>query len=199
MPVYAVSNTNPMFADPARYFPGCTCQVAFLSFIVWMISLLIIAMFQYGEKRKRKLTAFGFSIVAIILAFIIYSIPLWTMVWMLNPSGFKIDPETDAYVFSKYGEKESESMQLTGKYTREELDEHIRSSRSAVVLSWAFMSVLCVGAMVSIPALLKRQEKKREQAAAAKRKKRRSKGRVGTRIVKGKEEIDKKKDKKGKK
>ena len=198
-PVHAVNPANTMLANPESYFPGCTCQVMFLCFIAWMICLVIIAMFQYGEYRKKKLSAAGFSVVAIILVFIIYSIALWIMVWMLQPSGFEINPESGQYEFSKHGEKESGEMHFTGVLTPEELEKHIRSSRTNIVTTWAILSVFCVGAMAFVPAYLKRQAVKKEQMFSVKRKKRPSKGRIGTRTLKDKEgKIIKRKDKKDK-
>ena len=196
LPALAVSNTNPMVNDPGRYFPTCTCQVAFLAFVLWMVAILVIAMFQYGEKRERKLTAYGFSIIAIILAFIIYSIPLWGLVWLLKPQSFPINEATGKYEFSLYGEQESATMALRGSYTPEELQKNILQSRTGIIISWAILSVVCVGAMASIPALLKLQAERKKQAAQFRRTKRKSKGRIGTRVIKSKDEKDKKDKKK---
>jgi len=192
LPALAISNTNTLLADPVRYFPGCACQVAFLSFVLWMVVLLVIAMFQYGEKRERKLSAYGFSIIAIILAFIIYSIPLWVLVWILKPQSFPINETSGKYEFSQYGEQASETMALRGSYTPEELQKNILQSRTGIIISWAILSVVCVGAMASIPALLKLQAERKKKAALFKRTKRKSKGRIGTRVIKSKGEKDKK-------
>jgi len=201
VPALAVNPSNSMVADPKKYFPGCTCNAAFFSFLGLMVAMLIIAMFQYGDNRKKKLSAYQFSIIAIILAFIFYSVPLWTMYYMLNPSGFQVDEETGVYAFSVYGEKEGEGSEFQGKYTSDELAKHINDSRTYVVSTWAVMSVICVALMATIPAFLKRQAKKREETYVKKRKKRPTKGRIGSRKVKDKgDEADRKgKDKKGKK
>ena len=196
LPAFAVSNTNPMVNDPARYFPGCACNTAFLSFVVWMIALLVIAMFQYSEKRERKLSAYGFSIIAIILAFIIYSIPLGVLLWLLKPQSFPVSESTGKYEFSQYGEQESETMPLRGAYTPDELQKYIVQSRTGITISLAILTVVCAGAMLSIPAVLKRQAERKKQAGQLKRTKRKSKGRIGTRVIKSKDEMDKKGKKK---
>ncbi len=196
VPALAVNPTNTMLADPKQYFPGCTCNAAFFSFLALMVACLIIAMFQYGEKRKKKLSAYQFSIIAIILAFIIYSIPLWTMVYLLSPSGFQVDEESGVYAFSVYGEKGSDGSEFQGKYTTDELAKHLNDSRTYIVSTWAIMSVICVAAMATVPSFLKRQAKKREETYVKKRKKRPSKGRIGSRKVKDKSDEA---DKKGKK
>ena len=149
-PALAINPANSMTADPGKYFPGCTCNAAFFSFLGLMVAMLIIAMFQYGDNRKKKLSAYQFSIVAIILAFIFYSIPLWTMYYMLNPSGFHVDEETGVYAFSIYGEKGGEDSKFQGEYTADELAKHINDSRTYVVSTWAIMSVICVAAMATI-------------------------------------------------
>jgi hypothetical protein len=192
LPAFAIKPSNTLLDDPAEYFPSCTCSAAFISFIILALALLIIAMFQYGEHREKKLTPAKFSIIGIILAFIIFSIPFWTMVYLLKPSNFQIDKETGTYKFSKYGEKGTEESPFKGEYTTEELTKHITESRAYIITSWAIMSIACVGAMAFVPRLLIRQAKKREEARTGKRKRRPSKGRVGTRTVKDK------KDKSGK-
>ncbi len=197
-PAYAINPENPLLADPADYFPSCTCTVAFLGFVVWAIVLLIIALFQYGEKREHRLSRFWFSIIAIIAIFVIYSIPMWTLVHLLDPVNFKVNPESGAYEFSMYGEKTTETTQLTGHYTIEELEKHIRDSKTYIVTTWAIMSVLCAVAVVSVPAYIRRLDKRREQATLAKRKKRSSKGRIGTRTIKQKDGGKGKKNKKDK-
>lgn len=196
VPALAVNPANSMLADPKEYFPGCTCNAAFFSFLALMVACLIIAMFQYGEQRKKKLSAYQFSIIAIILAFIIYSIPLWTMVYLLRPSGFQVDQESGVYTFSVYGEKGGEGSEFQGKYTADELAKYLNDSRTYVVSTWAIMSVICVAAMATIPVFLKRQAKKRQETYVKKRKKRPSKGRIGSRKVKDKSDEA---DRKGKK
>ena len=196
VPALAINPSNPMIADPKQYFPSCTCNAAFFSFLGLTVACLIIAMFQYGEARKKKLSAYQFSIIAIILAFIFYSIPLWTMYYMLNPSGFHVDEESGVYAFSIYGEKGGEGSEFQGKYTADELAKHLNDSRTYVVSTWAIMSVICVAAMVTIPPFLKRRAKKREETYVKKRKKRPSKGRIGSRKVKDKSDEA---DRKGKK
>jgi hypothetical protein len=193
-PAWAINNANYLVSDPARYFPGCTCQATFLSFVVWMIALLIIAMFQYGEHRKKRLTAYWFSIIAIILAFIIYSVPLATITYLLKSSNFPVNQETGKYEYSLYGEKED----LSGNYTQAEVDTHVVESRTGVIASWIILGVVCLGAGLSIPAYLKHKALQAKKAPPPRRGKRKSKGRVGTRVVKEKEkEKGKEKDKKG--
>ena len=191
VPALALNNKNEMIADPSAYFPGCACSSVFFSFVLWMIVLLVIAMFQYSEWREKKLSAYTFSIIAIILAFIIFSIPFGAFTYMLQPSNFEINEETGKYHFSQYGEKD----ELTGSYTRAEVEDHILKSRTGVFSSWIILGVVCIGAGLSIPAYLKRRDEKKKQAQPQLRKKRKSKGRIGTRVTKPRDE----KAKKGKK
>lgn len=100
-----------------------------------------------------------------------------------------MNEETGKYEFSQYGEKD----ELTGSYTKAEVDNHILKSRTGIYTSWAILAIVCVGAGASIPAYLKRRAKRKPLPV---RKKRKSKGRIGTRVTKpaaGKEKKDKKK------
>jgi fumarate reductase subunit D len=197
-PAYAINPENSLLADPGDYFKTCTCTVGFLGFVVWAIVLLVIALFQYGEKRERRLSRFWFSIIAIIAIFVIYTIPLWTLVHLLDPANFEVNPETGVYEFSMYGEKNTDTTKLTGHYTTEELEKQIRESKTYIVTTWAIMSILCAVAVVTVPAYIRQLDKRREQAKIAKRKKRSSKGRIGTRTVKQKDDDKGKKNKKDK-
>ena len=189
VPAFAVRRSNSTLADPAEYFPDCTCTVAFLSFILLALALLIIAMFQYGEKREKKLSPFAFTIIGIILVFVIYSISLGGMVYILRPASFPLDQETGTYKFSIEGELGTEDSPLRGEYSKEELAKHIRESRTYIVTSWAIMSIACVGALAFVPRFLRRQEQKREEKKYySKRRRRSTKGRIGTRTVRDKKD-----------
>lgn len=189
VPAFAVRQSNSTLADPAEYFPDCTCTVAFLSFILLALALLIIAMFQYGEKREKKLSPVAFTVIGIILVFIIYSISLGGMAYILRPSSFPLDPETGTYKFSMDGERGTEDSPFRGEYNKEELAKHIRESRTYIVTSWAIMSIACVGALAFVPRFLRWQaEKKEEKKYPSKRRRRSTKGRIGTRTVRDKKD-----------